>query len=281
MEKQDGIVPEQTNQTQDADDMFDPAMMEDGDIETNDDSDENAFGEPNADNPQDAVEPDKKSEGKKVKVKYNGEEKELDVEADYDNIVELVQKGMNYDHVNQEKESLKNSEEFAFLEEMAKEAGVKDRKEFMAKLREDIQNTKISTRAEELMDEGMSRDHALYTAKLEIEKQSLKPQTKETAPDQSTEWIENAKKGFEVLLRERKDLADIPFEKYPEEVRDMIVNKNIDPLAAWNIHEKKQLEAQFAQLKHQNDVKNRDLGNLKTAKDDEKVDDFLSGFMKF
>ena len=281
MEKQEGIVPEQTNQTQDADDMFDPALMEEGDIETNDDSDDNAFAEPNANDPKNAVQPDKKSEGKKVKVKYNGQEKELDVEADYDNIVELVQKGMNYDHVNQEKESLKNSEEFAFLEEMAKEAGVKDRKEFMAKLREDIQNTKINARAEELMDEGMSREHALYTAKLEVEKQSSKPQMKETAPDPSNEWLETAKKGFEVLLRERKDLADIPFEKYPEEVRDMIVNKNIDPLAAWNIHEKKQLEAQFNQLKHQEDVKKRDLGNLKSGKEDDKVDDFLAGFDKY
>ena len=70
------------------------------------------------------VQPEQKEapaqKGQTLKVKYNGEEKELT----FDEAVILAQKGMNYDKVTAERDTLRNSKEKQILEKFAKASGM-------------------------------------------------------------------------------------------------------------------------------------------------------------
>lgn len=217
------------------------------------------------------TEPGTKTE-KTIKVKYNGEEKELDLNSNYDDIVAYIQKGMNYDHVVGERDSLKESEEMKLIRELAEEAGVKDTKEFVKKFKEDLTQTKVNKRAEQLMSEGMSKEHALYTAKLEVEKAPLPPKGQEQQPDP----IEEQAVGFKELLEEYPDLAKNKWEDFPEDFQ-RLVSEGKKPIVAWQKYLLNQSEKTQRDEKQKAGTKERDLGSMR-GKSDEKVDPFLTGF---
>lgn len=97
-----------------------PLLLED---ETEEDIPVDTDGEwqePFSDNAQELHEEDSKEQQPFYTVKYNGQEYDLPVEE----LIIHAQKGMNYDKVYAERESLKNAPEFTLLEGLARESGM-------------------------------------------------------------------------------------------------------------------------------------------------------------
>jgi hypothetical protein len=208
----------------------------------------------------------------KLKVKYNGTEQEFDLATQTEEVTALIQKGMNYDHVKGEVDSYKNSEEMTFLKQMATQAGMPDTKAFIQKLQKDIEIQETQARAQQLVAEGMSAKHAQYTAELEMKaKQVVAPPT---PPPDMTDAL---KTGFQELFSEYPDAQQFKtFGELPLEVQDAI-NAGKSPLVAYQRHLLAQKEAKQALDKHNQDVKSRDLGSMKTGQQIDTEDPFLAG----
>jgi len=137
-----------------------------------------------------------------IKVKYNKKEMELP----YDEAVTYVQKGMNYDKVNEELQSLKNDEALKFLDSVAFEYGV-SRTEVAKKWKDELTANKVSEYAEknsipeeiakELLEAKQEREH------FKQQYQSIEQQKK------AQELIDNQIKDFREAYPDVKD-ADIP-----------------------------------------------------------------------
>lgn len=212
-----------------------------------------------------------------IKIKYNGEEEVLDLESQYEDIVSLIQKGKNYDHVLTERDSLKDNPTIKELQEIAKQVGVNDVDGLLAKLKTDIRETQINNRMQELIDDGMSEKHARQLAETELKakEKEVQPlaQPEDKQPDDN---LEKEKQMFVELFEEYPELIKLKFEDYPQEVVKMI-EEGKTPLVAYQKYLLDK-EREFKQkLEHQADVKKRNVGSLKTAKAED-ADDFLSTF---
>lgn len=257
------------------DDLF----SADEDAETNDDlftADEDSEGETNddilSDDADTETETKEKPSGEKVKIKYLGAEEEIDL-SDKDTLIPLLQKGRDYDKKLAEIEALKNSEEMAFIRNMAKEAGVADTKEFIKKVQTDLRNERIKTRVTELMDEGMGEEHARHTAELELKVAEVKPQTEVATEDDGKGDV----KAFVELFTEYPETAQFKtLEDFPEDVREAIkAGKN--PVVAYQQHLLKETKAKIEEAKNLESAKQRDLGSLRSAKSDAVKNPFLEG----
>ena len=219
---------------------------------------------------------DKKVNTNTIKIKYNGEEEELDVEAQYEDIVALIQKGKNYDHILSERDSLKNNTELEQLKEIANQVGVKDVSGLVAKLKKDIHEGKVNERVQELIGEGLSEVHALRMAELELNKSEV--EVKEQPKDESDtdESLEAQKKMFVELFEEYPELVKTKYDDYPQEVKEMI-EEGKTPLVAYQKYliDKERKEKQ--ELEHKQSVKKRNVGSLKSSQE-ENVDEFLTMF---
>lgn len=206
----------------------------------------------------------------KFTVKYNGKEVEL-TKAE---LITNAQKGMNYDHVLQERDSLKNSDEMKALESIAKESGLKDVKTLIETLKTNLADIKLTERAKALEAEGMTPEHALKMAELE-----LKADAKKTAePEPKDDTIEKLTDEFRSLhdefpeTNEWKKLSD-----FPEEMQTLL-NEGKSPLIAYTKYVQKKAEDEARIAKQNATAKDRDTGSFKSGKSEEKQDDFMSGF---
>lgn len=214
----------------------------------------------------------------RIKVKYNGSEVEYDTNSQREEIATLIQKGMNYDHVLTERDSLKNSEEMAFLEEMAKKNGFENRKAFIEKVKADAIELEVNHRAEQLKAEGMSEQHALYTARLEQQTKRIEP-PKAQVPAQA-EPIEKLTQGFKELIDEYPEVRNLKsINDLPPEVLSMI-EAGKQPLFAYQKFLLDQTKSEAEKLKQFQNNQQRDLGTLKTGKGENSEDSFLSGLFR-
>lgn len=249
------------------------------DIETEDETTESEL-EPDAKEEvvdEKAKEDVAKSAENKLKIKYNGEEKEISQEE----AVTLAQKGMNYDHLKAELESLKNSDELTWIAKMAKQAGAKDVKSFIEETDNSIKQNKVDLRASELEDEGMSKEHAIRTAKAEIELESLKDvkplQTEKEADDTSIVLTKSYTKMFQAFpeTKDYKNISDFP----PEVIKRL--QNNPDELTPFEIYQDYKMDLMKKELeivKQNESAKKRSLGSVRSPKSDEADDPFLMGF---
>lgn len=90
-------------------------------------------------------------------VKYDGVEKQL-TEAE---ARELAQKGMNYDRIKQRYDELANSEELTLLDQLAKEAGVSNRTEFVKTLAQYSQHNAVNQYVEQLKQQHPDTDESV------------------------------------------------------------------------------------------------------------------------
>lgn len=220
-----------------------------------------------------ATQPGATTASEKLKIKYNGKEEEYDPITQREEIVTLLQKGKNYDHVVSERDSILTGEELTFLKEMAAEAGIKDTKQFVQKLREDYANQKINKRVEELVSEGMPEEHALAFAKLEQQSKASK-----TMPQAFDEPDPALTSGYKELFEEYPEA--LQFKKqadFPEEVRTMI-DQGKSPLVAYQKYLLAEAQRKAAIENHNLEVKKRDTGSMQSFHADEADDDFLANF---
>lgn len=155
------------------------------------------------------------------KVKYNGKETDV-LEKD---IEPLLQKGLNYDHVQGELQTLREMGlTKAEAEELKALAGDKPIKDYVKTLKEKEFNEKLNARASEIKQEdaSLSDAAALRIAKLELEK----PQSK------SVEQIA-LEKGFSELHKlfpETQNFKELS--EFPKEFVDML-HDGISPGVAY------------------------------------------------
>lgn len=199
------------------------------------------------------------------KIKYNGKEMELS----YDELIANAQKGMNYDHILSERDSLKNSETNKLLTEIAKENGLKP-EEFLASLKESKTNEKIMNRAKELEAEGMKPEHAKKMAELE-----LKQPTQAKEPDE-VKLLENEFKTLHQEFPETKDFKELS--DFPKEVIELI-KQGKSPLVAYAKYQMEEMKKN-AEIE-KNNLKNtlKDTGSLGKGEPDGKSDPFLEGLL--
>lgn len=208
----------------------------------------------------------------KLKVKYNGAEQEFDLATQAEEVQALIQKGMNYDHVVGERDSIKNSEEMGFLKKMAEKAGLPDTKAFIQKLQKDMETQEIQARVSQLVSEGMLPKHAQQMAELEMKtKQVTAP------PAPAPTMTDELKTGFQELFNEYPDAKQFKkFGDLPEEVQEAI-NGGKSPLVAYQKYLLAQATAKAGADAHNAMLKERDLGGVTTGQPVIKEDPFISG----
>jgi len=206
----------------------------------------------------------------KFKIKYNGKEEEYSI----DELTTLAQKGRNYDHVVQERDSIKNSEQMKSLERMAKEAGLKDVNDLVKTLETNLANARIEDKQRQYEAEGMTPEHARRMAELEAktekttEAQAVAPEVKEV------EDVANQFKELFDAFPETKEWGKV--ENFPEEMQKFM-SEGSTPLVAYTKH-LKNLADESKRVEEQNKkAQSRDTGSFKGQTKEEKEDSFLSG----
>jgi hypothetical protein len=267
---QQTTVPADDDFEFDAEDFENDVDVEDVDDEDNDQDD--APDNDDIDDESDIAPAPTKSSRKQLEIKYNGNKEVFDLETQQDQVVELLQKGRNYDHVKTELDSLKNSEETKLIQDLAKEAGYPDVKSFLLKVNQDVEARKIEARVQELTAKGVPKDHAEYTAKLEI-------QSKQAVPPAKDDGIEPLKQSFQSLLAQYPETANYKsLSEFPPDVITAM-NAGDSPLVAYQKHLLNKERVERAKLEHNAKVKDRDIGSMKSTKDEEE-DAFLAELLK-
>jgi hypothetical protein len=182
----------------------------------------------------------------------------------------LAQKGRNYDHVLQERDSAKNSQEMQILADLAKNAGMKDVATFVKELQKNYLDMKIENRVRQLESEGLPTEHAKRMAELELKADSGKQvQEQQAQPDEGVDAFVELMSEFPET-QEWKSLSD-----FPPEVRKMI-DEGKKPIVAYTKYLAQKAEQEKAVALQNKQAIERDTGSFKSGKT-EKPDDFLAG----
>ena len=80
------------------------------------------------------------------KVKHLGQEIELTMEQ----MIENAQKGLDYDRIRQDRDTLKSSRKLQLLEDLAKDSGYEDVDAFVENFYENLEESRVIERAEQL-----------------------------------------------------------------------------------------------------------------------------------
>lgn len=262
---------------------FDDAWDEDGESLSEDagdesddgpvaeeDSDEQPEGQPEADHEEqpeetseDTEEPGAETEtaNQRFKIKYNGAEEEYDL----DQMTVLAQKGRDYDHVREDRDSMrgKYGKYEGFLQKLADKAGVS------------IEEQIDLTEAMWLMDEEAEKGNSLTEAEA-----LLRVQRNRNAVSEKQQEEKQPTKADEEVARFMREYPGVKYEDIPQEVWAE-ANQTGELVAAYRGYELKQLKAENEKLKQA--AKNernaqRSTGPLKTSGNSKKLDDFDEGW---
>lgn len=205
----------------------------------------------------------------RFKVKFNHEEQELG----YDEAVPLIQKGMNYDKLQERLGQLETDPRLSFVEEMAKEQGM-DVPEFLEAVKTAREDRQLQELVQNNIPEEYARemlDNRKFREQLEQEKQQKAEEEKRNS--EFTEF-------FEVFQQANDRNYDPSKDQIPQEVWDMHAQGT--PLKyAYMQHHNSQLKSQLQTFK-QNDknTKRAPIGSVTSFGGDEPTseDIFLKGF---
>ena len=218
---------------------------------------------------QESEEKDDSDDGKPEKTEEEAESKEPDPtftlkhldevrEVNRDEVIELAQKGMDYDRIRSDRDSMKTKldEWESFLKRIAGEQSIEDLIDStLAKL--DV--TEAEKRGEEL-------DEVEQFKKLRIER--VKRETKNPPP------AEEKPKTEEELEKERlsksiqrflKEYPNVKADEVPQEVWKDYRNKRADLVECYQLYENKKLKDEIKTLKQNQKNKERSTGSKKSA----------------
>ena len=215
---------------------------------------------------------------KTFRVKFLGEEKEVsEAEA-----IELIQKGMNYDHAVKKSAEDKEREYRSTLELIdyyAKQSGV-SRDEYLKGLEKQREETEVHARALELKKTHPDAPDELL---LEMGRLALKAERAENGQKKEKEGAQEREKKLEPwyeLYRVAPELKGA--DSIPQRVYEIIQTDRIPPVAAWYKYqaEEKAVEAEKSRKAEQKreETRKKALGSVKGDADGKVEDDFLSGF---
>lgn len=208
-----------------------------------------------------------------IRVKFNGEEKDISL----DEARTLAQKGMNYDHIVEERDRNKNA--FDFLVEQAKSKGMTV-EDYIAGERANAENQRIDEKMSILRerDEDASDETLRNLAKLELAEEEAKKKREEA---EASETEKNNKiEGWNKLFKAHPELIDKDGQtKIPDAVF-ALVGEGYSPTEAFYMTKIKELEEKSKIAESAEKAKNKSIGSLRGDQATEE-DAFLDGFDSF
>lgn len=265
------------------DEVWDDTVPEDDDFDlTDDEADDSADAQPQDDEAADetSAEPESSDDSAEAGEEKPAEEKTedqgnqlftlkflgQDKTVTRDEMIELAQKGANYDHILNERNALKENQTKykgyeAFLHELAEGSGM------------DIDSLMENTRARMLINEAnargeeLSEEDAVAQVRQRMKEQeasAAKADEAEKAPAQAPQeetQEEKQRKAFTLFLAEYPDVdpKDIPHEVWAE------FGETMDLVGSYRKHEIKQLRKENETLKQNQKNKERSTGSRRTA----------------
>lgn len=231
---------------------------------------------PAAPEKNEAAEPEKPQDAEqKVKIKYNGEEREITLQE----AVTLAQKGMNYDRAI-ERESKKYERERGLLDYYAKQSGMtyEEYTNYLDARREEValQNELKAVREK---NPDISDDLAREIAQLRSERNREKIE-REEADRKAAQEAERIKpwKDFIARYPDVKDIQNLP----PDVAKEIEAGRT--PVEAMQSHEIAELKNQIEELNgklqtKEKNQKNKEkaIGSVASSTADAKVDAFMAG----
>jgi hypothetical protein len=201
-----------------------------------------------------------------IRIKYNGEERELSLEE----ARTLAQKGLNYDHVVEERD--RNRSAFDFLMENAKKDGITV-EELIKREKGKVEERRLEAKMEEIRerDDDASEETIKSLARLELEAESAR------ADKEKADALEKKKndeiEGWNKLFNEHPELIG---KDVPQKVFEL-VGKGFSPVEAYFMERTRVLEEQAKVLSDAEAAKKKSVGSLSGVQIAEE-DDFLAGF---
>lgn len=231
----------------------------DADAEQGDSVESEGEEEPAADEEK-KPEAEKETKDQRFKLKHNGEESEVD----YDKVIELAQKGMDYDRVREERDKFrveaptmqKYREQDAFLTQLAEDSGLS--------VEELIENT----RARMLMnkDPDLSEEEAL---------EKVRGGKKEKAEEPSEDGRRQTMFANFIQAYPEVKPDEIPAEVWADAAR------TFDLTGAYQRYENKKLKEEVAKLRQNNKNKDRSTGSRRSVGAHTPKDAFDEGWDSF
>lgn len=218
------------------------------------------------------------------KVKHLGQEIELTMEQ----MIENAQKGLDYDRIRQDRDTLKGSRKLQLLEDLAKDSGYDDVDAFVENFYENLEESRVIDRAEEIAAKRrIDFETAAEIAKMERENEKLKKtmQEAEKVKAKSADQQKQAVNDFNALFAKFPEIKEqyTSYDKLPESFRQKVAQGE-QPLLAWNNYllelkdmELKQKEKELEIVKNNQKNKKRSVGSAKGAGQAKETDDFLKG----
>ncbi len=235
-----------------------PEEETDDEVETEEDADQ-----------QESEEEDNSDDGEPEETKEEEESKEPDPtftlkhldevrEVGRDEVVELAQKGMDYDRIRAERDSIKPKlEEYeAFLKKIAGDQSIEDL----------IDSTLAKLDVADAEKRGEELDEVEQFKKLRIER--VKRETKNPPPEPKPEPTEEEKEKERLsksIQRFIKDYPDVKATDVPPEVWKDYREHRADLLECYQLYEYKKLRDEIKALKQNQKNKERSTGSKKSA----------------
>lgn len=273
---------DETNQMMDSgagelpDNLFDEDVetaveTETAEVETESDSkaeqtDEGSNGENHAEETE-------KTDASTIRVKFNGEEKDISL----DEARTLAQKGMNYDHIVEERDRNKNA--FDFLVEQAKSKGMTV-EDYIAGERANAENQRIDEKMRVLRerDDDASDETLRNLAKLELAEEEAKKKREEAEASETEK--NNEIEGWNKLFKAHPELIEKDGQtKITDEVFKL-VREGHSPTEAYYITRVRELEEKSKIEESAEKAKNKSIGSLRGDQTTDE-DAFLEGFDSF
>ena len=192
-----------------------------------------------------------------VRVKHLGQEMELSM----DELIANAQKGLDYDHVREERDQLRQSPEISLLDRLSKAAGM-TRSEYVAAVEQRQKEQEIAAQ----MQRGIPEEAARRLQKLE------EAETRREAEERAREAAQVRNQDLMDFIKAYPDVQE-----FPEEVLAAI-SKGEKPLYAYQAYENRQLKTKLAAFQKNEENKQKTAGSMKGSGTPEEADAFSSGF---
>lgn len=209
---------------------------------------------------QQPAEPEAAPAEQTVTITHLGQAQEIPLSE----AVALAQKGMDYDHVRQERDELRQAPAWEVMDYFAARSG-QTREEYIQTLRDQMEQDQLAQYTAQGMDE--------QTAKTLLELKQFKERQEEE--NRKKEEEEKKKKEYHRFFESYPDVnpADIPDEVWQR------VGQGESLLGAYQAHENQQLKAKLAALEQNEKNKQAAVGSLAGEAGQDEVDPFLQGFL--
>lgn len=197
-----------------------------------------------------------------IPIKYNKEAKTFNLkdEMERNTAIEYIQKGMNYDHIKEDLDSLKGDAGLAYLDELTKKYNFSSRSDLVDYLRE--QDT-MQQAKNEALEYGIDNDE--YIKKVIKDRKDAERFRKSEAERINNEKIKEAQKA-----KRDKDYDDFLEYFKAENGRDVDVNKDIPSEVFDNARKGMSLKEayidyQYKELKKSIDIQKKNDENAKSS----------------